>query len=103
MKCPTCAAELADGARCCTNCGADQPKRCASCGMDLPPAARYCPGCGQPVRLPDPRVEPSEIARVPAGERRQVTVLFADFAGFTAFVHKKDAEDVRDVMNAAWD
>lgn len=38
----------------------------------------------------------------PAGERRQVTVLFADLAGFTSFVHKADAEDVRDIMDRLW-
>jgi class 3 adenylate cyclase/tetratricopeptide (TPR) repeat protein len=43
-----------------------------------------------------PRAEP------PAGERRQVTILFADFAGFTAFVHKEDVEDVREFMDKVW-
>jgi class 3 adenylate cyclase/tetratricopeptide (TPR) repeat protein len=38
----------------------------------------------------------------PAGERRQVTVLFADLAGFTTFVHESDAEDVRDIMERLW-
>jgi class 3 adenylate cyclase/tetratricopeptide (TPR) repeat protein len=31
-----------------------------------------------------------------------VTVLFADFAGFTSFVRKRDMEDVRDYMTAIW-
>jgi predicted ATPase/class 3 adenylate cyclase len=35
-------------------------------------------------------------------ERRQVTVLFADLAGFTSFVHKSDVEDVRDYMSSLW-
>jgi predicted ATPase/class 3 adenylate cyclase len=35
-------------------------------------------------------------------QRKQVTVLFADVAGFTAMVESMDAEDVHDTMNALW-
>jgi len=37
-----------------------------------------------------------------AGERRQVTVLFADISGFTALAETMDPEDVRQVMNACF-
>jgi class 3 adenylate cyclase/tetratricopeptide (TPR) repeat protein len=37
-----------------------------------------------------------------AGERRQVTVLFADLSGFTALAETMDPEDVRQVMNACF-
>ena len=37
-----------------------------------------------------------------AGERRQVTVLFADISGFTALAETLDPEDVRQVMNACF-
>jgi predicted ATPase/class 3 adenylate cyclase len=35
-------------------------------------------------------------------ERKQVTVLFADFSGFTAFSDKLDPEEVRDRMTTLW-
>jgi class 3 adenylate cyclase/tetratricopeptide (TPR) repeat protein len=35
-------------------------------------------------------------------ERKQVTVLFADFSGFTTFAHKRDVEEVRDFMSSVW-
>src|SRR5205807_191045 len=41
--------------------------------------------------------------RFAGGERKQVTVLFADFSGFTAFSDKLDAEEVRDYMVSVWD
>jgi class 3 adenylate cyclase/tetratricopeptide (TPR) repeat protein len=36
-------------------------------------------------------------------ERKLVTVLFADFEGFTSFVEKTDAEDVHEQMRSLWD
>jgi len=37
---------------------------------------------------------------VPEGERKQVTVMFADVSGFTALAETTDAEDVRNLLNA---
>ena len=36
------------------------------------------------------------------GERKQVTILFADFSDFTAFAAQLDPEDLRDTMNSIW-
>ena len=36
------------------------------------------------------------------GERKQVTVLFADFSGYTAFSARLDPEDLRDNMSSIW-
>jgi len=38
-----------------------------------------------------------------AGERRQVTVLFADIAGYTALSSQRDAEDVHTLLSAYFD
>lgn len=35
-------------------------------------------------------------------QRKQVTLLEADFSGFTALSERMDAEDVRQIMNALW-
>jgi len=37
------------------------------------------------------------------GERRQVTVLFADMAGFTSLAEKLDPEEVHRVINACFE
>ena len=37
------------------------------------------------------------------GERRQVTVLFADLAGFTALASKLDPEDVHAIVDACFE
>jgi len=39
---------------------------------------------------------------LPAGERKQVTILFGDFSGFTALSARLDPEDLRDSMNSIW-
>lgn len=39
------------------------------------------------------------VSELPAGERRLVTVMFADVSGFTAMSERLDPEDVREVMN----
>jgi class 3 adenylate cyclase/tetratricopeptide (TPR) repeat protein len=43
-----------------------------------------------------PAVPP--VAQAPLGERRQVTILFADLCGFTALSHTLDPEEVRELM-----
>jgi class 3 adenylate cyclase/predicted ATPase len=57
--------------------------------------------------LPQEAPAPPSSSRTPtspplAGERRQVTVLFADFSGFTALAETLDPEDVRQLMNACF-
>jgi class 3 adenylate cyclase/tetratricopeptide (TPR) repeat protein len=39
---------------------------------------------------------------MPAGERRQVSILFADFSEFTSFSSRLDPEDLRDTLNSIW-
>lgn len=58
---------------------------CASCGSANPDGARFCNGCGSPLVAPGPVRE----------ERKVVTVLFADLAGFTSRSETLDPEDVR--------
>jgi len=101
MKCEACGADNAPAVRFCLNCGAGLLARCFHCAAELPSGARFCPACGQSVEAAGPG-ESDQTARFPAGERKQVTVLFADFSGFTAFSDKLDAEEVRDHMASLW-
>jgi class 3 adenylate cyclase len=63
---------------------------CPTCAHENPAGARFCNGCGAPLQA------------APAGgreERRIVTVLFADMAGFTARAERLDPEDVRAILS----
>ena len=39
----------------------------------------------------------------PEGERKQITVMFADLSGFTALAETADAEDIRNLVNACFE
>src|SRR5262249_13983704 len=97
MLCPRCRHDNPTGSKFCLGCGARLGRTCASCGGDLPVGARFCNNCGVRVSAdaaPQPQYATPEaytplyladkILRSKGaleGERKQVTVLFADLKG----------------------
>jgi class 3 adenylate cyclase/tetratricopeptide (TPR) repeat protein len=75
---------------------------CLSCATPNDPANRFCFNCG--TALVDPTSDtpsPREATVDPvrdAGERRLVSVVFADLVGFTTFSEHRDPEDVRSML-----
>ena len=61
---------------------------CGNCGLENPEGAHFCNRCGNPLDTTPAR----------SAERRQVTVVFSDLAGFTAMSEHLDPEDVQGVM-----
>jgi hypothetical protein len=76
-----------------SRCGAPLKLKCTGCGFENAPGIKLCGECGKPLteaakpaRLPDPRsYTPKHLAEkiltsqsALEGERKQVTVLFAD-------------------------
>ena len=98
MDCPSCQAHNSDDRRFCAECGAPLAALCRDCGFENQPGARFCGGCGRALGAASPTAEPKGAAEAAGGERRQVTVLFADLAGFTALSSGLDAEDLHDLM-----
>ena len=66
--------------------------RCQTINSDL---AKFCSNCGQAL-------ETSAPSRPPEGERKLVTVLFADVVGSTALGERLDPELVTEIMNGAF-
>jgi adenylate cyclase len=107
MDCPACGHANRTDARFCEQCGAATGRHCASCGRELRPTARFCDACGSPVGpspdapARDPRAyTPRHLAdRILAsrsaleGERKQVTVLFADVRGSVELSSALDPEE----------
>ena len=62
------------------------------CGAAAPEGHKFCGECGTSL-MPQ-----TELA--PAGERRQLTVMFCDMVGSTAIGARLDPEDFRDVVAA---
>jgi class 3 adenylate cyclase/tetratricopeptide (TPR) repeat protein len=69
------------------------PLTCESCGAPLPPEARFCPRCGTPVRS----------APGGPGERKLVTVLFADLVESTELSRRLDQERAREVLGGFYE
>ena len=89
-------------------------KHCAACNRENPAEAVYCNRCGRPLTdarrdsdAPDPRAyTPRHLAArilrarsVIEGERKLVTVLFADVERSTQLVANLDPEDWHRIMN----
>ena len=66
--------------------------KCPRCGAVAPEGHKFCGECGTSL------VPQTEFA--PAGERRQLTVMFCDMVGSTAIGARLDPEDFRDVVDA---
>ena len=108
MTYPSCAHANPAGARFCNGCGTTLEGPCPRCGKPNPPGSRFCNGCGGPLqaaaiaeRVADPRsYTPKHLAEkilqsksAFEGERKQVTVLFADVKGSMDLDEQEDPED----------
>ena len=103
MRCPKCQAENREGRRFCADCGAPLALACPDCGFSNEPDERFCGGCGASLAAsagaPAVAEIPSEPQPVaPLGERRQVTILFADLTGYTKLSSELDPEETHDLL-----
>ena len=99
MTCAACGTENPDGARFCMACGEALERRCGE--------LRHA-GAGRSPLLHELRRRARRLARgargrrrSPPEERRQVTVLFADLSGYTAFAEGMDPEQVKSQVDRA--
>src|SRR5437867_903604 len=115
MKCSRCQHDSPPGAKFCAECGATLARDCTRCGARLPPGAKFCPECAQPLagssapgtRFASPaRYTPKPTAEkilsskgALEGERKQVTVLFADLKGSMELLADRDPEEARQLLD----
>ncbi|HEX3208733.1 MAG TPA: adenylate/guanylate cyclase domain-containing protein, partial [Geminicoccaceae bacterium] len=98
MRCPSCGFDGPEGARFCARCGVRLAFACPSCGAAAPPAHKFCAACG--TALQSASTAPAAPATAAGeGERRQVTVLFIDLAGYTRLASELDAEEVHGLLD----
>jgi class 3 adenylate cyclase/tetratricopeptide (TPR) repeat protein len=113
MKCPKCQHENTLEAKFCEECAAPLARACANCGSEVSTTAKFCPQCGHrlpPVvdttRFTSPKsYTPQHLAdkiltsrAALEGERKQVTVLFADIKGSMELLADRDAETAEKLL-----
>jgi hypothetical protein len=113
--CPRCRSENPPGARFCNSCGHRLDATCAACGHANPPGSKFCNGCGGGLGAADPKTAthfgspdtytPKHLAdriltskAALEGERKVVTVLFADLKGSMELLADRDPEEARTIL-----
>ncbi|MCM3902513.1 MAG: AAA family ATPase, partial [Pyrinomonadaceae bacterium] len=119
MICPQCQSDIPTNAAFCDECGARLETACPNCGEANRRTARFCRNCGQsinhpatnvpvlPVGIPAPETYvPKHLAEkilasrhILEGERKQVTVMFADIRGSTNLVEGVDPEEAQKIID----
>src|SRR6266446_973242 len=114
MSCPQCGQDNPTVARFCNGCGARLATACPACGQSNPAGSRFCNGCGARLIADDGAADargagvhtPKHLAEriltsrtALEGERKQVTVLFADLKGSMELLAERDPEDARKLLD----
>src|SRR5919109_2386275 len=121
MVLASCSHANPPGAKFCAECGAPVRPTCRACGTALTPGAKFCTECAAPVAVPSPAATPLTNARFAEpksytpkylaeriltsrsaleGERKHVTVLFADLRGSMELLADRDPEEARTVLDS---
>ncbi len=115
MQCARCQHENPPQAKFCIECAAPLAQLCTNCATHLPPGAKFCPECAHPTgarptaesRFASPQAyTPRHLAEkiltskgALEGERKQVTVLFADLKGSMELLADRDPEEARKLLD----
>ncbi|PQP35460.1 guanylate cyclase [Desulfobacteraceae bacterium SEEP-SAG9] len=119
MECTKCQFENREGARFCKKCGEKLELTCPSCGTPYQQDSLFCDDCGHNLKEPKeahpidysepqsytPKFLADKILTTRSsieGERKLVTVLFADVANYTSFSEKLDPEEVHQIMDGCF-
>lgn len=119
VTCPNCGSENGADARFCSQCGNSLSITCPVCSHPASPEDRFCSNCGSALRpdsqpaaredlaryLPEEllaKMRSARAGKAMLGERRTVTMLFADITGSTAAAEQLDPEDWAEIMNGAF-
>lgn len=118
MECPRCRHENQEGARFCSNCGNQLELICQVCSERSSLEARFCWNCGSALGVDEDEskdlsryIPPEMLTKITTarsdesmrGERRTVTMLFADVQGSTTAAEGLDPEDWADIINGAFE
>src|SRR5262245_22859203 len=111
MRCTRCQHDNPAGQKFCGECGGRLGVSCSACGASNPPGQKFCGECGGSlaevaVKFTAPEAyTPKHLAEkiltskaALEGERKQVTVLFADLKGSMELLADRDPEEARKIL-----
>src|SRR5688572_24596685 len=108
LRCTACQHENPADQKFCGECGARLRAACSVCGHFNPAGQRHCGQCGSALAQPTAtaRITPRHLAEkiltsrsAIEGERKQVTVLFADLKGSMELLAERDPEEARRILD----
>lgn len=117
MKCPQCQHPNTPRAKFCEECATPLPRSCSACGAGVSATAKFCPECGQPLAAAAPAAKESPLSSPTSytpkhladkilssreaieGERKLVTILFADLKGSMELLDQRDPEEARSILD----
>ncbi len=113
MSCSACGFENPPGMKFCGECAAPLKNTCPQCGGDNPPGFKFCGQCAQPLGGRASPTQRSPASYTPKhladkiltsraaleGERKQVTVLFADVKGSMELAEQLDPEEWHRILD----
>ena len=120
MQCPQCQFENPDDAKFCIECASQMEFHCPNCGILTPVTGKFCKECGYDLKKPREEPPPINYSEPQSyttkhltdkilttrssieGERKLVTVLFADVANYTSMSEKLDPEEVHQIMDGCF-
>ena len=126
MICPKCQHDNREGVKFCEECGAKFEMECPNCHAKVPLGIKFCGECGHNLTLasgPSPK-ELSFAEKIEKiqrylpqgltekilsqknkieGERKQVTVMFCDMAGYTSLSEKFGPEEAYGIMDQVYE
>jgi len=119
VKCLECQYNNRKGAKFCKKCGTKLEKACPKCKTVITPNSVFCDECGYDLREPEmppdgdrenpqaytPKFLADKILLTRSsieGERKLVTVLFADVSDYTSMAEKLDPEEIHQIMDGCF-
>jgi len=115
VTCPRCQTNNPEGTRFCGQCGTALVVVCSACRAANPPAHKFCGQCGKALAASSATRFHAPAAYTPKhladkiltsrsaleGERKQVTVLFADLKGSLELLDLRDPEEAQRLLDPA--
>lgn len=106
MQCQSCGTENPGSNKHCSQCGAMLIRTCSRCHFQNPAVSKFCSECGNSLAWESSSSPPAAPAAahdpgIGDGERKIITVLFADIQDSTALLESLDPEDARRLVDPA--